>query len=246
MKDMENLKVQLFITESGFTQPSDEEIKVFRVSFDKAYMEARRATPGSIEALVRLREHGYRIAIICNGRKKDQREKVEAIGITNLVDLVITAENMIQRKPHPRAFRSAIGMLGVLGTGHTNYMVGCSPYYDIDGAVESGLGLDTILYWPKARNIRPTGREGCVIHHMTDILGRIGIARPQFELSFTSSLEQLEVTGIGMDIVTVARDGFRLCGYTAFIFTRDIGHVLTRISRKHFGSAMRLLEDMVN
>ncbi|KKO97386.1 hypothetical protein THAR02_10513 [Trichoderma harzianum] len=65
-------KLHLFFSSLDLPEPSLDEVQKFRDTDKAVYRKNRRATSGSIEALARLREHGYRIAIITNG-KPDRR-----------------------------------------------------------------------------------------------------------------------------------------------------------------------------
>ncbi|KAH8729449.1 HAD-like domain-containing protein [Ilyonectria robusta] len=72
-------KIRLFFAALGLYEPSPEEVKKFRARYKAVYRENRRAAPGSIETLARLREHGYRIDMITNGQMEDQSPKTTAI-----------------------------------------------------------------------------------------------------------------------------------------------------------------------
>jgi putative hydrolase of the HAD superfamily len=91
-EDADVRKIHLFFSALGLPEPSLDEVREFRDAYKAVYRANRRATPGSIEALSRLREHGYRIAIITNGQIEDQADKAEAIGILNLIERIITSE----------------------------------------------------------------------------------------------------------------------------------------------------------
>lgn len=85
-KEADIQKIRLFFAALGLSEPSLKEVKEFRARYKAAYRENRRAKRGSIETLARLRERGYRIAIITNGQMEDQAAKAKAIGILHLTD----------------------------------------------------------------------------------------------------------------------------------------------------------------
>ncbi|KAM0414557.1 hypothetical protein ACHAPT_013600 [Fusarium lateritium] len=147
-EEADTRKVHLFFTALGLPEPSLDEVKKFPAVYKAVYRENRRATPRSVETLIRLREHGYRIAIITNGQIEDQREKAEAIGILYLVDRLITSEEVGYRKPDSRIFQYAIRQLGA--SPHTTCMVGDSIDSDIKGALDAHLAA--ILYCPTAQS----------------------------------------------------------------------------------------------
>jgi FMN phosphatase YigB (HAD superfamily) len=178
------MKVQLFFTELGLPEPSPEEAREFRAIYKPAYRGNRRAIPGSVETLVRLREHGYRLAIVSNGQIEDQVAKAEAIGIRHLVDRIFTSEEAGCSKPNRRIFQFAIEALGA--SPHMMHMVGDSADSDIKGALDAGLSA--ILYSPIAQESQRLlfGEEVPVIRHMGQLLEHLGITNPRFEPCFVS------------------------------------------------------------
>lgn len=167
-------EIRLFFTELGLPEPSTEGIKGFRDIYKPVYRENRRATPGSIETLSRLRELGYQIAIISNGQIQDQEAKADAIGVRHLVDRVITSEGTGCCKPDPQIFHFALEALGAVP--EAAHMVGDSPDSDIKGAINAKISA--VMYSPLARNSRRLmfGKEIPIIHHMSQLLGHLGIS----------------------------------------------------------------------
>ncbi|EHK18568.1 uncharacterized protein TRIVIDRAFT_50980, partial [Trichoderma virens Gv29-8] len=135
-------KIHLFFASLGLPEPSLDEVQEFRDAYKVVYRENRRATPGSIEALARLREHGFRIAVITNGQVEDQAAKAKAIGIMHLIDRIITSEETGYRKPDCRIFQYAIEQLGA--SLDTTWMIGDSADSDIKGALDAQLAA--IMY----------------------------------------------------------------------------------------------------
>ncbi|KAK4064079.1 uncharacterized protein Triagg1_9235 [Trichoderma aggressivum f. europaeum] len=195
-------KIYLFFTSLGLPEPSLDQVQEFRDAYKAVYRENRRATPGTIEALARLREHGYRIAIITNGQIKDQAAKAKAIGILHLIDRIITSEETGYRKPDRRIFQYAIKQLNA---SLDTYMIGDSADSDIKGALDAQLAA--ILYSPTARNTQSLlfGQQIPVIRHLAQLLDYFNIPSHQFKPRFTSALGQLVIEGIGIDLVTERR-----------------------------------------
>lgn len=150
--EADSLKVQIFYEGLGLPQPNLEDIKEFRSIYKNAYRKNRRATPGAVETLVRLRESGYRIAIVTNGQTEDQTAKTEAIGIRHLVDRIVTSEEAGCCKPDSRIFRFAIDTIAKGAVSPMVYMIGDSADSDIKGALDAGL--NAILYSPLAQMSR--------------------------------------------------------------------------------------------
>ena len=166
------MKVRSFFAGLGLTEPSRDEVKEFRAIYRLAYRENRRATPGSIETLVRLRERGYHLAIVSNGQIGDQTAKAEAIGIRHLVDRIFTSEEAGCCKPDRRIFQFAIEALDA--SPDVMLMVGDSANSDVKGALDAGMSA--VLYSPVAHESRRLlfGVEVPVIRHMGQLLEHLG------------------------------------------------------------------------
>ncbi|KAK2025654.1 HAD-like protein, partial [Colletotrichum zoysiae] len=141
-EETEFKKVRLFFNEIGLPEPDHEQIIQFRNIYKPVYRDNRRATPDSVEMLIRLRENGFQLGIVANGQLKDQLEKAEAIRVHHHVDTIITSEEAGCCKPDTKIFRLAIERLGA--SSQKSYMIGDSVESDIKGGLESGLGA--ILY----------------------------------------------------------------------------------------------------
>ncbi|KAL6829664.1 HAD-like domain-containing protein [Trichoderma sp. SZMC 28015] len=166
-------KIHLFFSSLGLPEHSLGEVQKFRDTYKTVYRKNRRATPGSIEALVRLREYGYRIAIITNGQVEDQTAKAKAIGIHHLIDRIITSEEAGYRKPDRRIFQYAIEQLDA--SLDTACMIGDSTDSDIKGALDAQMAA--IMYSPTAQNSQKLlfGQQIPIIRHMAQLPGHLGI-----------------------------------------------------------------------
>lgn len=68
------------------------------------------------KTLVALREKGYKLGVITDGRPSGQRKKIDALGLNGLVDEIIITDELggkEYRKPDPRAFTTMAERLGV-------------------------------------------------------------------------------------------------------------------------------------
>lgn len=103
----------------------------------------------NVSALLKcLRNNGYALGIITDGRPRGQREKICALGLEKLVDkIIVTDELGIEyRKPHPKAFELMCDALKVLPQ-ETAY-VGDNPKKDF--AVKKHLPVTTIQFCPSS------------------------------------------------------------------------------------------------
>jgi putative hydrolase of the HAD superfamily len=236
-------KIHLFFASLGLPEPSLDEVQEFRDAYKAVYRENRRATPGSIEALVRLREHGYRIAIITNGQVEDQAAKAKAIGILHLTDRIITSEETGYRKPDRRIFQYAIEQLGA--SLDTTCMVGDSADSDIKGALDAQLAV--IMYSPTAQNHQRLlfGQQIPVIRHMAQLPGHFGIASHRFEPRFASAPGQLVIEGIGIDLVTEPRHYLQVSKEGVQFLAEKMGMVLDCAAKKRYIPGMSHIESMI-
>jgi len=95
----------------------------------------------ALELLHELRSKGWRIGVVTNGRSLQFR-KLEAAGLTGLIDTCCISGIEGVRKPDPLIFELAAERCGEPLTGA--WMAGDNPQADIGGA--HALGLETIWF----------------------------------------------------------------------------------------------------
>ncbi|RBR14506.1 hypothetical protein FVER53590_27576 [Fusarium verticillioides] len=239
--ETESEKVKLFFQAVHLPEPTAKDIKEFRDTYKPVYRENRRATPGSIETLARLREHGYRLAIITNGQIQDQADKAKAIGVDLLIEHIITLEEAGYRKPDVRIFQYALDKLS-FGSA---CMVGDSIESDIRGALEAQL--TAVLYSPLSHDTvqHLFGQDIPVIKHMSHLLSHLGIPTPRFKPEFTTTDRELVVHGFGIDIVTEPRHCLNASQDVVLQLTKNMGLALVALSAKRYIAAISLLGQMV-
>jgi putative hydrolase of the HAD superfamily len=96
-------------------------------------------SPSAVTLLRGLRTDGWKIGIVTNGAPT-QALKLEAAGLTEMVDACCISEVEGVRKPHPEIFRRTAARCDSALDGA--WMVGDNPEADIAGAV--ALGLRTV------------------------------------------------------------------------------------------------------
>jgi putative hydrolase of the HAD superfamily len=104
------------------------------------YCDHRRFSlfPDTIDALSRLRDAGFRTVILSN-HVPELPAIVEGLGLAELVDAVLTSAITGYEKPHPEAFRLALGD----SSPEDSWMVGDNPVADVSGA--EAVGLEALL-----------------------------------------------------------------------------------------------------
>jgi FMN phosphatase YigB (HAD superfamily) len=108
-------------------------------AYERDYPGFIHPDPDVSEALVRLRAHRWRIAIVTNGLAM-QRTKIARAALVDLVDACCISAEVGAWKPDPRIFEHALTVCG--GDGgvlDTAWMVGDSAEHDIAGAHAMGL-----------------------------------------------------------------------------------------------------------
>ena len=107
----------------------------------RAYRGAWTAFPDSASVLASLRQRGLRLGILTNGNHEQQLEKIDAIGLLDLVDVVCTSELIGFQKPDPRAFQTLAARLGA--DPADCLFIGDNPEHDIAGA--RSVGMEAVL-----------------------------------------------------------------------------------------------------
>jgi HAD superfamily hydrolase (TIGR01509 family) len=127
------------------------------------YPLMRQPVAGALALLQALKPH-YRIGIVTNNRTAEQEEKLAFLGMTGLVDALITSEDVGVPKPDARIFEVAMQRLGA--RPEETVLVGDNWRADVQGALAVG--------------IRPVW------------LNRLGVVRPLPQVAEITSFEPLE------------------------------------------------------
>ncbi len=125
---------------------------------------AWRCFDDSRRVLTALRAHGHRLCIISNF---DSRlpPLVAALGLSDLVDAIITSTGARAAKPDPAIFHAALAALGVSPAATLH--VGDDPSADIDGALAAGVHAVLITRSGRATRAVPPGVP--VIRSLADL-----------------------------------------------------------------------------
>ena len=110
--------------------------------------------PGTREALAALRERGLRIGVGTNMTAEQQYEKLSRLGLIELVDYLVTSEEVSAEKPDARLFRRCVEKAGC-PAGNCLF-VGDDPERDVCGALAAGLQA---VYLQREDSAAPLGPE---------------------------------------------------------------------------------------
>ena len=126
--------------------------------------------PYVLQTLIRLRERGYRLAVVSDAPRMKAWLRLAGMGISDFFDAVITMDDAGGKlKPDPRPYKSALEKLGLKPA--EVIFVGDNPNRDILGAKR--LGIRTVLAkygeWTEAeeKSLRPDFEIGSI----RDLLG---------------------------------------------------------------------------
>jgi putative hydrolase of the HAD superfamily len=92
---------------------------------------------GVVEMLDVLKEHGFRLGIITNGKTDVQNATIDAVGIRPRFDVILVSETVGFRKPDARIFQLALDAMQLPASA--TLFVGDHPEADIQGASRAGL-----------------------------------------------------------------------------------------------------------
>ncbi|MDR0360148.1 MAG: HAD family hydrolase [bacterium] len=128
---------------------------------------------GARRLLLEARRAGLRTAILTNGTIDPQRNKLQANGLVELVDVTIVSEEVGHHKPHPEAFRHALGRLE-LGAAQAG-MVGDDLAADVEGALQAGFAR--IAWVTGAQDAGHPDERVVVVRRLDQVLPALDIGR---------------------------------------------------------------------
>lgn len=100
------------------------------------YQRLRQPVAGALALLQRLKP-AYKIGIVTNNRTAEQREKLQFLGMSSLVDALITSEAVGVLKPNPVIYQVALQRLRAQPA--ETVMVGDNWQADVVGALAVGI-----------------------------------------------------------------------------------------------------------
>ena len=129
----------------------------------QAYL-ALDAYPEVPDMLHRLREAGLKTAILSNGEPKMLAAAAKSAGIAELLDAILSVEEVGIFKPHPKVYQLAVDRLGV---GPARIAFQSSNAWDVSGAAAFGLRA----VWINRLGLPPERLPGAAEHELGDLSG---------------------------------------------------------------------------
>jgi 2-haloacid dehalogenase len=133
----------------------------------ESLMQAYRsldAYPEVPDVLRRLREAGLRTAILSNGAPEMLAAGARSAGIEELLDAILSVEDVGVFKPHPEVYRLAVARLGVAAD---RIAFQSSNGWDVHGAATFGLRA----VWINRLGMPPERLPGAAEHELGDLAG---------------------------------------------------------------------------
>ncbi|TVT42741.1 HAD family hydrolase [Hymenobacter setariae] len=100
------------------------------------YQQQRRPVAGAL-ALLKALKPEYKIGVVTNNRLAEQQEKLRHLGMSALVDALVTSEEVGVLKPDARIYQVALARLG--SEAAQTVMVGDNWTADVVGALAVGI-----------------------------------------------------------------------------------------------------------
>ena len=129
---------------------------------------------GARELLLALRERGYRVGLVADGRADEGAGLRARLGLEGLFDAVAISDEVGAAKPDARPFDAALHRLGLAPEDASRVvMVGNRLERDIRGATQAGMIAVWMAWSPRYRKT-PRDRSEApdhVIHRPLELLG---------------------------------------------------------------------------
>jgi putative hydrolase of the HAD superfamily len=142
-------------------------------AYGRARAGAVELAPGARELLAALRERGCKLGLVTNGFAETHHDKIDRLGLRELIDAFFLADEVGMVKPDPELFRHACRVLG--SEPARTAMVGDRYGRDVVGA--HAAGLFTVLLDVHAHPIPPEGPQpDAVVDTIGEVLAFLPLA----------------------------------------------------------------------
>lgn len=147
-------RMQQLFGSYGIEVDADTAIREYR-QFRSDYDSVSRVVTGTHVLLGRLRDMGYRLAVITNNLVSEQIPKLKRLDLEPYFESVTISEAVGIAKPDVRIFTAALDELSVCASEVV--MVGDSLSSDIEGACRAGIRSVWLKRRPDLNDVAPAG-----------------------------------------------------------------------------------------
>ncbi len=128
----------------------EEFFQTYQRIYDLHYQDMVREYPGVREALTGLRDRGYALAVVTSKRYSNARRDLERFRLLSCLDVLVTAEDTHNHKPHPEPVLKALEELSA--PPQEAVFIGDSPY-DVHSAHAAGVRAGAAAWGPFPRDV---------------------------------------------------------------------------------------------
>lgn len=151
-------------------QEYDAMLTSYRAHQDEHHDTLLRPFPGAVETVAELARRGVGLAVVTSKLRRGTRRGMDLCGLTELVDVVITPEDVENAKPHPESVHLALSRLGV--APHEALFVGDSPHDMVAGRA-AGTRTAAALWGPFPRATLLAERPDVLLERQQDVLALV-------------------------------------------------------------------------
>jgi putative hydrolase of the HAD superfamily len=145
-------------------------------AYGRARAGALELAPGAHALLAALRERGCKLGLVTNGFAETHHDKIDRLGLRDLIDAFFLADEVGMVKPDPELFRHACRTLG--SAPARTAMVGDRYGRDVVGA--HAAGLFTVLVDVHRHPVPPQGpRPDAVVASIGQVLAVLPLGPPR-------------------------------------------------------------------
>lgn len=152
---------------------TDEEaaamLETYTVFQQGIHDEMVRPFPGAGDVLAELRSRGTRVAVVTSKRGVVARRTMEVCGLWDLVDLLVSADDVSRGKPDPEPVLQALGELGLDGAAEEVVFVGDSPH-DLKAGRAAGTRTAAVSWGPFARGLLDAEEPDYFLESLPELL----------------------------------------------------------------------------
>ncbi|MFJ5770380.1 pyrophosphatase PpaX [Psychrobacillus sp. NPDC093180] len=122
---------------------------------------------GVVETLYKLKEEGYKLAVVSTKRKEMIGRGINLMKCENLFDTIIGLDDVKNAKPDPEPIELALERLGV---GKEDALMIGDNLHDIVGGQRAGVDTAAVAWSVKGEAFLATYLPTYMIHHISELL----------------------------------------------------------------------------
>ena len=151
----------------------DEDKEAVGAVVNECWPIAAEKFPFTIPTLLKLKEMGYKLGIITNGRHEPQVLKIKMLDLEDLFDEIVISGDIGAQKPSPEPFKAMAEKIGI--DPKEMLYVGDHPRNDVDGSRNAGytpVWVKTIKHWT-FEEIKRADYEIDTVAELPELLAKI-------------------------------------------------------------------------